>query len=83
MSRAPNYPNVAALPGLLLRLNVVDGASRMNVEARLAVQRPFAMPIERRGAGTALRDGSGATGRVFRGAHVALTPAPAASQLGK
>ena len=74
MSRAPNYPKVAAFAGLLLGLNLVDGASRMNVEARLAVQRTFAMPIERRGADAALHFGFGATWRVFEGAHIRLTP---------
>src|SRR6266480_4197219 len=42
MSRAPKYRNVASFAGLLLRLHPVDGASRMNIEARLAVQRTFA-----------------------------------------
>jgi len=46
----------------------------MNVEARLAVQRTFAMPIEYRGADAALRFGFGATRSVFEGAHVRLTP---------
>jgi hypothetical protein len=43
MSRAPKDRKLASLAGLLLGLNLVDGASRMNVEARLAVQRTFAM----------------------------------------
>ena len=74
ISRAPKYPNVAAFAGLLLRLHLVDGASRMNVKTRLAVQRTFATPIERRGADAALRFGFGATRRVFEGAHIRLTP---------
>jgi hypothetical protein len=74
MSRAPKYRNVASFAGLLLGLNLVDGASRMNIEARLAVQRTFAMPIERRGADAALRFGFRATRRVFEGAHIRLTP---------
>jgi hypothetical protein len=74
MSRAPKYRNVASFTGLLLGLNLVDGASRMNVEARLAVQRTFAMPIERRGADAALRFGFRASWRVFEGAYIRLTP---------
>ena len=74
MSRAPKDRKLASFAGLLLGLNLVDGASRMNVEARLAVQRTFAMPIERRGADAALHFGFGATWRVFEGAHIRLTP---------
>src|SRR5438105_14565842 len=74
MFRAPSYPNVAAFASLLLRLHLVDGASGMNVKARLAVERTLAMPIERRGADAALRFGFRATRRVFEGAHVRLTP---------
>jgi hypothetical protein len=47
MSRAPRHRKLASFAGLLLRLQPVDGASRMNVETRLAVQRTLAMPIER------------------------------------
>jgi hypothetical protein len=80
--RAPkNYPNVATLAGLLLRLGAVDGASRMKVEARTPkveartpVERAFSMPIERRGADAALRYGFRATRWVSEGAHTLLTP---------
>src|SRR5262249_16376284 len=74
MARAPkNYPNVAALAGLLLRLGPVDGASRMKVEARRPVERALSTPIERRGADAALRYGFRATRWVFEGAHTLLT----------
>jgi len=72
MSRAPSY--VAALAKLLLRLRPVDGAFRMIVELRMAVERAMAMPIERRGADAALRYGFRATRRIFEGAHIRLTP---------
>src|ERR1044071_825078 len=74
MSLAPNDRKLASFAGLLLRLHLVDGASRVNVEAGLAVQRSFAMPIERRGADAALRYGFRATRWVFEGAHTLLTP---------
>ena len=74
MSRAPKDRKLASFAGLLLRLHLVGGASRVNVEARLAVQRTFAVPIERWGADAALRFGFGATRRVFEGAHIRLTP---------
>src|SRR5205085_10758858 len=72
MSRTPSY--VSALAGLLLRLRPVDGAFRMKVELRMAVERAVAMPIERGGADAALRYGFRATRRVFEGAHIRLTP---------
>src|SRR5262249_33307714 len=75
MARAPkNYPNVAALAGLLRRLGPVDGASRMKIEARTPVERALPMPVERRGADAALRYGFRATRSVFEGAHTLLTP---------
>jgi len=69
MPRAPKDRKLTSFTGLLLRLNLVNRAFRMNVEARLAVQRTSAMPIERRGADAALRFGFGATRSVFEGAH--------------
>ena len=74
MCRAPKHRKLASFTGLLLGLNLVDGASRMNVQARLAVQRTFAMPIECRGADAALRFGFGTIRSVFEGAYIRLTP---------
>src|SRR5262249_16450513 len=75
MIRAPkNYPNVATLAGLLLRLGPVDRTSRVKVKARTPVERALSMPIERGGADAALRYGFRATRPVFDGAHILLTP---------
>src|SRR6476646_802892 len=75
MVRAPkDYPSVATLAGLLLRLGPVDGASRMKVEARTPVERALSVPVERRGADAALRGGLRATRWVFEGAHILSTP---------
>ena len=72
--RLPSYPNVAAARDCCSASGRVAGAFRMKVALRMAEQRIFAMPIERRGADAALRFGFGATRRVFEGAHIRLTP---------